>query len=260
VDTVSLIFDPALHLFLKALPPGQPMLCPVDGTTTIKHIVESAGPPHTEVGAISVNGRFVNFDFVPSAGQTAAIGAIRAPFEVFCPTLLRPRPLDRLRFVVDVNVGKLAVLMRIVGLDTAYQPDRTDKDLAELAEAEHRIVLTKDRGLLKRRQIVFGRYVRAVQPDDQLKEVLAFFGIRGPVRLFSRCLCCNQRLLPVAKEEILDRLEPNTKRYFHRFNICPACRRIYWQGSHHDQMMQRLERTGITTAGSGFRCFAYENR
>jgi len=98
--------------------------------------------------------------------------------------------------------------------------------------------------LLKRRQVAFGRYVRAVRPDDQLAEVLAFFGVDRPVAPFSRCLRCNVLLEPVAKVSINHRLEPKTRLYFDRFKICPACKRIFWQGSHHQRMVARLHQAG----------------
>jgi uncharacterized protein with PIN domain len=146
---------------------------------------------------------------------------------------------------VDVNVGRLAALLRLTGFDTAYDNDLDDRRIAELAQSENRVVLTKNRALLKRNLIIFGRLVRAVLPEDQLTETLQFFGLAGPYNLFSRCLRCNRKLQPVAKAVILHRLEPKTKQYFNTFKTCPDCGRIYWRGSHYDAMTAKLKRAGL---------------
>jgi len=246
METLTLVFDDPLGAFLKAR--QRPFTCRCDGKATVKHLIESAGPPHTEVGAIRVAGRAVGFDHVPTAGQSLIVEAIAPPWDVLSPCLLRPQPLKALRFVADVNVGKLALLLRMAGLDTAYGPRWADEDLAGLAEKEGRIVLTKDSALLKRRQVVFGRYVRAVLPDDQLVEVLGLFGIGRAPAPFSRCLRCNTPLAPVAKTAIDHRLEPKTRLYFDRFTICPTCNRIFWQGSHRQAMGRRLRHIGLPVA------------
>jgi len=133
----------------------------------------------------------------------------------------------------------------LTGFDTAYSNSLDDGGIAELALGENRVVLTKDRALLKRGKIVFGRLVRAVLPEDQLTETLHFFGLACPYRLFTRCLRCNRILEPVAKEAILHRLEPKTKKYFNSFKTCPDCNRIYWRGSHCDAMAAKMERSGF---------------
>lgn len=212
---------------------------------SIKDIVESLGIPHTEVGAIRVDGRETDFGFIPESGQRIRVSEIATPFDVTRPARLRPEPIPTVRFVVDVNVGRLAALLRLTGFDTAYENRLRDKQIAELAHRESRIVLSKDRALMKRSKIVFGRLVRAVQPEDQLIETLQFFGLTGPYNLFSRCLQCNRKLQPVAKTAILHRLEPKTKLYFNTFKTCPECNRIYWRGSHCDAMAAKLEGFGL---------------
>lgn len=212
---------------------------------SIKDIVESLGIPHTEIGTIRVGSRTTDFGFIPEPGQRIQVSEINPPFDVTRPSKLRPAPLPTTRFIVDVNVGRLAALLRLTGFDTAYGNSLDDGDIAALAHGENRVVLTKDRALLKRNKIVFGRLVRAVQPKDQLTETLQFFGLAGPYNLFSRCLRCNRKLQPVAKAAILHRLEPKTKRYFNTFKTCSDCNRIYWRGSHCDAMVAKLESSGL---------------
>ena len=236
--------DP-FRIFTRNCHLGGCIAYPLQRRASVKNIIESLGVPHTEVGHILADGSPVDFRYVPTGSQRIDVYAPAAPFDVNRPTLLRPLALRAHRFVADVNVGKLAVLMRMIGLDTAYRYDDTDAAIASLAEGQDRIVLSRDTGLLKRRQIVFGRYVRAIHPDDQLKEIREFFGLRGPFEFFSRCLRCNRKLIAVAKKTIDHRLEPKTRKYFHRFKLCPACRQIYWQGSHHEHMADRLRRAGF---------------
>jgi uncharacterized protein with PIN domain len=190
----------------------------------------------------------VDFSHPLSAGSALDVYPLLPPVDVTRPTLLRPA-LDRAVFLVDVNVAKLAMLLRLLGLDAAYDRDARDRDIAERAEAEGRIVLSRDRSLLKRRQIVHGHAVRAADPTAQLAEVLAFYGLAGPFRPFSRCVRCNVDLRPVAKAEIDHLLLPLTRRYFDTFRTCPKCGRVYWPGSHHDRLRERLRDLGLGQAG-----------
>jgi uncharacterized protein with PIN domain len=215
---------------------------------SIKDIVESLGVPHTEVGAILWDGVPVDFHFVPDTPGEVALTPVSAPFDVTRPSRLRPNALDAIRFVVDVNVGKLAALLRILGLDVVYSPSLRDRQIAAIAEKEGRIVLTKDLMLLKRNAVVFGRFVRSVRPDDQLREVVAFFGLEGCCQPFRRCIRCNDELVAVEKADILHRLEPKTKKYYDDFKICKTCDRIYWQGSHHEAMKRRIGVVGCNAA------------
>ena len=222
------------------IPPGR--------RAAVKDMVEACGVPHTEVGEIFLGNTPIGFDYIPSPGDCIRVAGLTPPVDVTRPTLLRPDAFDAVRFVVDANVGKLASLLRMLGVDTCYRNGIEDAEIAEAAERESRIVLTKDIALLKRKRIVFGRLVRERLPDRQLVEVVRFFGLTGPFTLFSRCLLCNTMLEAVDKADILHRLEPKTTKYYHRFTCCPDCDRIYWQGSHHDEMAARLRALGIPLA------------
>lgn len=211
--------------------------CNVTRRTSIKDLIESLGPPHTEIERILVNSREVDFSFIPRPGQVIGVHPFTPPADPCRPTLLRPDPLPGIRFLVDVNVGKLARLLRMLGIDAAFDPAWKDADLASIAAREARIVLSRDHGLLKRSCIQWGRLIRADSPLEQLVEVLTFFGLKPPFALFTRCLACNTELQPVSKAEIEDRLEPKTRRYYQRFRLCPGCQRIYWRGSHHQRML-----------------------
>ncbi len=107
---------------------------------------------------------------------------------------------------------------------------------------EKRILLTRNRNLLKQRRLVFGRLVRSQDPEQQLQEIVNLYGLQDQLRPFSRCIVCNGLLTRVEKESIIDRLLPLTKKYYHRFHQCTGCNKIYWHGSHLDKMTARLNR------------------
>ncbi len=197
--------------------------------------------PHTEIARLYVNGQETDFGHIARPHDAVAVEPVSAPFDVFTPTMLRPEPLRAIRFVVDVNVGKLATLLRMAGFNTAYQNHLRDRELAEIARREKRILLTKDTNLLKRKSVVFGHLVRAVRPKEQLAEVIELFDLADKVRPLSRCLRCNLALVPVEKKAILHRLEPLTRKYYDAFHQCPGCQKIYWAGSHKDRMQDYLQ-------------------
>ena len=165
-------------------------LCVVDGRQSVKDLIESLGVPHPEIDLILVNGTSVPFDYAVQSADRIAVFPRFTNLDIGTLTRVRPRPLDTVRFVADVHLGKLARRLRLVGLDTAYRADANDAELAELADREGRILLTRDQGLLKRRLVAHGYYVRETLPHRQLVEVLRRF---GPLDLhpFSRCLRCN---------------------------------------------------------------------
>lgn len=239
--SATLVFHDGIAELLGRGVAGPEVAYPVVRRASIKDVIESLGPPHTEVGSIVVEGVEVGFGHPLSPGERMDIRSVEMPFDVTRPSFLRPRPLDRVAFIVDANVGRLAGLLRALGFDTALDPGLDDAGLARLAAEEGRVVLSRDFGLLKRRAVEFGRLVRAHEPSAQLHEILRVFGLRPPYRAFSRCVLCNAPLVPVAKAEILDRLLPLTRIHFHDFHLCPRCDKIYWPGSHHERMRERID-------------------
>ena len=214
----------------------NPVVQAVTRSASIKDVLESFGLPHTEVGEILCNGRSVDFSWPVREGQEFAIHAVRPPWDVRSPSLLRPVPLPAIRFLADANVGRLARYLRLAGFDTLYDWRWDDDRIAADVSRENRIVLSRDLGLLKRRQIDFGRCIRATEPGAQLREVIALLDLAGEMQPFTRCLECNSLLQPVAKQDILHRLEPLTKKYYENFSRCPGCDRVYWPGSHREKM------------------------
>ena len=250
---MELIFEREFDFFLTPAHGGASVNRVSHRGASIKDIIESFGVPHTEVGRMGVStseqnkGRAaiiekdVDFHHVPRPGARIHVYPLIPPVDVTRPSLLRPRPLGALRFVADVNVGRLARLLLVLGFDTRYDNGFSDAQVACIAAREGRVVLTRDTGLLKRRQVTHALRIRSELPDAQLTEVLRFFGMeKGPFRLLSRCLACNESLVPVEKKAVVHRLKPLTRKYYHRFTICPGCGRIFWKGSHAWEMRQKL--------------------
>jgi uncharacterized protein with PIN domain len=129
----------------------------------------------------------------------------------------------------------------MAGLNTLYRPEWPAADLLHRLGRSRRVLLSRNLELLKRGEVVFGRYVRSEEPAAQLREVLGLFGLRELSHPLLRCLACNALLQPVAKEAILHRLEPLTVRYYDSFHRCPRCERIYWAGSHVVRMQTSLK-------------------
>ncbi|MCK5324333.1 MAG: hypothetical protein KAJ45_09300, partial [Desulfobulbaceae bacterium] len=131
---------------------------------SIKDVIESLGIPHAEIERLLVNHKEVTFEYIAKDTDQVDVFGLTPPFDLFSPSLLRPEPLKQIRFVVDVNVGKLATFLRMSGFDTFYKNGMTDPELAEISEQEKRILLTKDCNLLKRKNVIFGHLVREVDP------------------------------------------------------------------------------------------------
>ena len=129
----------------------------------------------------------------------------------------------------------------LLGFDTAYGRDLEDDALAEHSRDENRVLLTRDRGLLKRSLVQFGYCLRSMDADEQLIAVLRRYRLFDRIEPWRRCIHCNGLLQDTEKSAILERLEPKTKLYYDSFQQCDTCGRIYWQGSHFDRMTAFVE-------------------
>ncbi len=144
--------------------------------------------------------------------------------------------MEDLKFIADAHLGKLAKYLRLCGFDTCYRTDLNDNGIIDLAITEMRTILTRDKEMLRNKNVRHGFRIRSQYPRTQLKEVFLNFDIKKPIALFSRCLECNGLLRQVTKEEVIGRLMPMTRRYFRKFKVCDECNRIYWNGSHYRNM------------------------
>jgi uncharacterized protein with PIN domain len=209
------------------------------GHPAIKDTIEALGVPHTEVDLILVDGESVDFAYHLQHGDYVSVYPVFEAFDITPLLRVRPEPLRVTRFVCDVHLGTLARYLRMLGFDTLYPDDHQDAELARLSRDERRILLTRDRGLVKRGIVTHGYCVRNTDPERQLLEVVRRFDLFRALQPFKRCMRCNGLLEPVPKEKVLNRLPPGTRQHFDTFHMCPDCQQIYWPGSHH-RRMQRL--------------------
>jgi uncharacterized protein with PIN domain len=199
---------------------------------TVKHAVEALGVPHTEVELILVNGESVDFSYRVAAGDRISVYPQFEAFDVAPLLRVRARPLRNPRFIVDAHLGGLAKYLRAAGFDALYRSDYKDRDVAAIAAAENRIVLSRDRALLMQKDITHGCFVRAQQPLEQLEEVLARLDLFGAAAPFTRCLVCNAPLHLLPYAEAVNRVPDRSARCHDEFFTCDVCNRVYWAGSH----------------------------
>jgi len=226
------------------LPPARKQVAfayPFYVSPSVKDVIEGVGVPHTEIELILANGESVDFTYRVEDGDKINVYPKFQSIDITPLLRLRPRPLRELRFIADTHLGKLAAYLRMLGFDTLYRNDYLDDDLARISANEGRILLTMDRGLLKRAMVSRGYFIREKDPRKQVVEVLQRFDLFRSITPFQRCLYCNTLLKPTQKELVSHRLPPKTDQYYEEFHICPVCDRIYWKGSHYRRMQRFIE-------------------
>ncbi|MEU5766192.1 Mut7-C RNAse domain-containing protein [Streptomyces asoensis] len=230
---------PELALFVPHARRAGATALAVDGVSTLGHVVESLGVPLTEVGLLTVDGRTVPVSHVPADGESVTVRPVVRPQRI---------PGAPLRFLLDVHLGTLARRLRLLGVDTAYEStDIGDPALAARSAAEQRVMLSRDRGLLRRRELWAGAYVYSTDPEEQLRDVLDRF---APELLpWTRCTACNGLLSRVTKEEVADQLRQGTQQSYDVFAQCRSCGRAYWKGAHHERLVAVVERALAESAG-----------
>lgn len=220
---------PELALFLRpARRAGLGGRVRCDGVSSLGHVVQSLGVPLTEVGALVVNGVPEQPRYRPRGGDVVQVLPVS-----------RPQPVDELRFLLDVHLGTLARRLRLVGVDAAYDRDADDDELIERANAARRVLLTQDRGLLRRRSFWFGAYVRGSGPDEQFADVLGRFA--PALAPWTRCTACNGPLAAVPKADVADLIKPGTRRTYESFARCRDCGRVYWRGAHGRRLQATID-------------------
>ncbi|MER5573648.1 Mut7-C RNAse domain-containing protein [Streptomyces massasporeus] len=228
---IQVEFAPELHVFVPRARAEGTVRAATDGVSSLGHVIESLGVPLTEVGALVVDGREVPFAHVPVAGEAVAVRAVARPQQV---------PGAPLRFLLDVHLGTLARRLRLLGVDTAYEStDIGDPALAARSAAERRVMLSRDRGLLRRRELWAGAFVYSTRPEEQLRDVLERF--RPELLPWTRCTACNGVLREATKDEVADQLKHGTHATYDVFAQCTACGRAYWRGAHHEQLEAIVE-------------------
>jgi uncharacterized protein with PIN domain len=135
-------------------------------------------------------------------------------------------------------LGTLAKWLRILGYDTLFDPALNDHQLVRLARAEDRLLLTRDRQLVRRRGVRV-LLVTSEHLDDQIRQVVVDLELE-PGQAFSRCPVCNEPLELMDRSAAQARVPVYVAQTHETFKSCPACQRIYWRGSHWQRMEEQL--------------------
>jgi uncharacterized protein len=240
--TATFRFYAELNDFLTPERRGREFPSPCARAATAKHMIEALGVPHTEVELVLVNGEPADFNHLLKDNDRVAVYPHFKTLDVRPLSPVPPSSEDHIRFVADAHLGGLAHLLRMAGFDTLYDNNFQDSQIEEIAWLEGRIVLTRDRELLKRRSVIQGCYVRETRPAHQLLEIFSRLSLARQVKPFTLCLECNAPLRSADKAEVLERLPPSVRERFDRFSTCDLCRGVFWEGSHWQRMQKLLDR------------------
>jgi uncharacterized protein with PIN domain len=209
---------------------------------SVKHMIEALGVPHTEVELILVNGESVDFSCRLQDGERVSVYPHFRSLDIAPLVKLRAPSSNDARFIADAHLGQLAKNLRMLGFDVLYRNDYSDAELARIAADEERIVLTRDRDLLIRKEIVRGCYLHAISAGEQIAEVVNRFNLASSARAFSRCLSCNGVLRVVEKSAVAHRVPQHSRQFYEHFFECEVCTQVYWEGSHVTRMRQHVAR------------------
>ena len=234
MSTASFRFHGDLAAFLARERRGGPVETECARAATVKNAIEALGVPHTEVGRVTVAGEPATLARIVRDGDAIEVFPHepgRAPFE------------NPLTFIADAHLGGLARMLRMLGFDTVYDNSLDDARIAEQAARERRVVLTRDRELLKCRDVVRGCYVRPLKPEAQLRALAGRYDLVALMQPFSLCLHCNCALEAVEAATVFQYVPERIGRRYPDFRRCPGCQRIYWEGTHWERMRAVLAET-----------------
>jgi uncharacterized protein len=147
------------------------------------------------------------------------------------------------RFAADAMLGRLARWLRVLDFDTFYEEAVADDRLVRLADEESRILLTRDRHLLRELRPRHAFELRQDAPLEQLKALVTTLQLAPPADLFMRCMLCNTRLsAPLDEAQVKAVLPAGMTERPSAVRQCPSCGRCYWFGSHTRRMREAIER------------------
>ncbi|MCO7224071.1 Mut7-C ubiquitin/RNAse domain-containing protein [Pleionea sp. CnH1-48] len=216
-----------------------------DGSPSVKDSIEAIGIPHTEVAQVLIGDQAIDLNTKLENQQQLSIYPAN-----YANTHIKPCPPHKpaeLKFILDVHLGKLARSLRMCGFDCLYySQDIIDENLARLSAEEDRILLTRDIGLLKRSNVTYGYFVRNTRAEQQLEEVLSYYDLKNKLAPLSVCLDCNGQLSSIHKDKVARLLPGNVASEYDEFKHCQQCDKVYWEGSHFDNMKKSLSKIATT--------------
>jgi uncharacterized protein len=213
---------------------------------SVKDMIESFGVPHTEVELILINGESSDFARLVRDADHVAVYPVFESLDITPELRIRRHALREPKFVLDVHLGRLAAYLRMLGLDAEYHNSAGDAELARISLEQQRVLLTRDRALLKHSAVTHGYWLRETDSRGQTAEVVSRFDLARSLRPFTRCMACNTPLRPAPITTIRDQVPPRIAARHQEFRQCPGCQRVYWQGSHYQRMRQWIEKLTAT--------------
>ena len=249
--TATLRFYAELNDFLPPDRQQRDLTLPFVAPAPVRHLIELAGVPHTEVEVILLDGESVDLETSVGNGQRLAIYPIFEAFDARPLLRLRPVPLRTPRFLADAHLGALARRLRLLGFDTRWLNDLGDAGLVALARREGRILLTRDRHLLMRRELTHGCFIHPVIPQAQLAYLLERLQLCPEIAPFTRCTLCNGLLEERPPAQVQSRVPPRVHATQQAFWQCQDCGQLYWRGSHWQAMCRQIQALCPDWAPSG---------
>jgi len=202
------------------------------GKRSIKDMIEALGVPHTEIDLILVNGKLVDFNYILQNKDRVSVYPVFESFNITDVTLLRKTPLRQHKFIADINLGNIVKYMRLLGFDLYYDSLLSTRKIIDISKRENRVILTKNRKLLKFKDVTHGIFIRPGSTTEQIRRIIDYLDIKDNIKPFSRCLRCNTLLKSVLKEKILNKIPPKTKEFCDEYVQCQSCDNFFWKGTH----------------------------
>jgi hypothetical protein len=238
----TLRFYEELNDFLPPASRKRDIEVAIDRARSVKDAIEAVGVPHPEVDLVIVDGVSVDFAHLLRGGERVAVYPMFERLDIAPLQRLRPRPLRDPRFIADAHLGKLARHLRMAGFDVLHDTSAADEAIVRAAHGSRRTILTRDKGLLRRREVERAYFVRADAADTQLVEVIGALQLEDAMRPFTRCRECNALLEDLPTDQLPDAVPPAIRTLYDAFKRCPRCERVYWPGSHYARMQALIER------------------
>ena len=156
-----------------------------------------------------------------------------------------------MKFIVDCMLGKLAKWLKILGFDTLYFSMIEDSDFLRLAKEEERVILTRDTGLIKKSGRMKKLFIESENWKIQVRQVLDAFNLWEKASPNSRCIECNVQLKDLPKRKARNLVTPFVYEHAESFALCPNCQRIFWQGTHFQDMEYKIQEILMKRAKEG---------
>jgi len=211
------------------------------GSPSIREVLHESGVPESDVDLVLVNSKSRDFDYLVKDGDHISFYPVFELLDISCLNELRDKPLRAPIFICDAHLGRLARYLRMLGFDTVYSNKIMPEEVIEVSKKDCRIILSKNIRLARNEEVNRSFWIRSDDPLEQLRDLIHKLDLLSLFNPLTRCLECNNKIEPVRKEEIMDRLQPKTARYFKEFYLCPSCNKIYWKGSHYEHMMEFIQ-------------------